>query len=118
MHRTKKFAYTLNNKLEIIITIVAQPIMLQMGYKLGFLKATAVQERNEHNYLKDFESEIPFYLFSEKIVKLLSSRINPDNDISENLFASYEILCENKIVAKKELSLLADWLKDLEALEN
>jgi len=103
---------------DILRGLVAQPIMWQMGYKLGFLKATVVQERNQHNYLNDFESEIPFYLFSEKIVKLVTSCINPDNSISENLAKSYEVLSEDKIVAKKELSLLATWLKDLEALEN
>jgi len=103
---------------DILRGLVAQPIMWQIGYKLGFLKATVVQERNQHNYLIDFESEIPFYLFSEKIVKLVTSCINPDNSISENLTKSYEILSENKIVTKKELSLLAAWLKDLEALAN
>lgn len=103
---------------DILRGLVAQPIMWQTGYKLGFLKATVVQERNPHNYLKDFESEIPFYLFSEKIVQLVTSCINPDKSISENLTKSYEVLSEDKIVAKRELSLLAAWLKDLEDLEN
>jgi hypothetical protein len=95
---------------------VAQPIMWLMGYKLGFSKATVIQERNPHNYLKDFESEIPFYLFAEKIIDLVTNSIKPNNSISDNLRESYNVLYENKIVAKKELSLLDNWLRDLETL--
>lgn len=101
---------------DILRGLVAQPIMWLMGYKLGFSKATVTQQRNPHNYLKDFESEIPFYLFAEKIVDLVTNAIDSDTSISDNLRESYRVLLENKIVVKKELSLLDDWLKDLETL--
>lgn len=101
---------------DILRGLVAQPIMWLMGYKLGFSKATVVQERHPHNYLRDFESEIPSYLFAEKIIDLVTNSINTDHSISDNLRESYQVLYENKIVLKKELSLLANWLRDLETL--
>ena len=51
---------------DILRGIIAQPILWQHDYRLGFTEATVVQKRNEHDYFKDFESEVPMYLHTEK----------------------------------------------------
>lgn len=96
---------------DILRGLVAQPIMWLYGYKLGFFSPTVVQERNTHDQLKDFESEIPVYLFSEKILELVSGKIRAQLSINENIAIAYEELYQNSIVKKEELELLIKWLK-------
>lgn len=99
---------------DILRILVAQPIMWLYNFNLGFTNATVVQKRNPHDNFKDFISEIPMYLNSEEIIKIVSQNISKSNTISENLFSAYEGLSRAAIVDKKELVLLAAWLKDLD----
>jgi len=96
---------------DILRGLIAQPILWAAGYRLGFQKATVVQHRNPHNLLKDFESEIPCFLYPEIIIEIVSNAISPKLSIKENLFLAYEALTHKKIVMKKELILLDAWLK-------
>lgn len=94
---------------DILRGIVAQPILWKHGYKLGFTKATVVQKRNEHDYFKDFESEVPMYLHSEKALKLVADSLT-DGSVSDNLRQAYEALHKAGIVEERELTVLAEWL--------
>jgi hypothetical protein len=51
--------------------------MWAAGWKLGFTDATVVQDRNPHDYFKDFLSEIPMYQFTERVVDIASSVVQP-----------------------------------------
>ncbi len=75
---------------DILRGLVAQPILWKAGFNLGFTEATVFQERNAHNYLRDFESEIPMYLQTEKAVKITLECISENNSISANLLAAYK----------------------------
>ncbi|MEJ8756646.1 STELLO glycosyltransferase family protein [Pontibacter sp. H259] len=101
---------------DILRGLIAQPIMWLYDYHLGFSNATVIQERNPHDFLKDFESEIPCYLFPERIVDLVSANIDKRNSLEGNLFNSYKALVANKLVPDKELDLLKLWLKDLASI--
>ena len=85
--------------------------MWKAGFNLGFTEATVFQERNAHNYLRDFESEIPMYLQTEKAVKITLECISEHNSISENLLAAYKGLLKEGIVKQSEIDLLETWLK-------
>lgn len=98
---------------DILRGLVAQPIMWLMGYHLGFSNATVFQERNPHNYLTDFESEIPCYLYPERVVEIVSGSIKSSNSLPDNLYAAYEALHGQQIVASEELIALSAWLKDI-----
>lgn len=98
---------------DILRGLIAQPIMHLYDYHLGFTNATVKQERNEHDYLKDFESEIPVFLYSEKIIELVNSVIKKNVSISENLINAYKCLLKENIVHEKEIFLLEAWLNDL-----
>eukprot|EP00741_Cyanophora_paradoxa_P000228 tig00000402_g221.t1 len=50
---------------------VAQAILWRLGARLAFGHATAVQVRNPHSYLHDFEEEMQLYLEAGKLVEFL-----------------------------------------------
>lgn len=95
---------------DILRGLVAQPILWAASYSLCFGHATAIQRRNPHDYLLDFESEIPCYLYPEKIVELVYHDISAKNSIPENMMLAYEALLKEKIIVKDELKLLKAWL--------
>lgn len=100
---------------DILRGLVAQPIMWSIGKRLGFSDASVIQERNPHNYLEDFKSEIPCYLLSEKIVDITIQQINSGNSLEDNLFQAYKGLFDNGIVERVELDILTSWLEDLKS---
>jgi hypothetical protein len=86
--------------------------MWAAGYNLGFSQASVLQKRNPHNYLKDFESEIPMYLNAEKVIKILKNVVKKENTIKENLVTAYSELAKEKIVMPQEIKLLSIWVKN------
>lgn len=99
---------------DILRGLIAQPVMWAANYNLGFTSATVYQERNKHNFLNDFESEIPMYLQTEKVINTIKEAINKSNTIIENLKTSYLALYKNNIVTKQEVELLSKWLNFFE----
>jgi len=95
---------------DILRGLVAQPVLWSAGYHLGFGGATVLQKRNPHDYLKDFESEIPCYLLADKVVKIAKESVTPEKSIAVNLVSVYRALAEEQIVSKKELKILDCWL--------
>lgn len=100
------FRYT-----DILRGLVAQPLMWEEGFLLGFGKATVIQKRNPHNYLKDFESEIPCYLYPEKVIEIIKSSIKKKASLKANLLNAYTSLLSEKIINRNEIELLKLWLE-------
>ncbi len=98
---------------DILRGVVAQPLLWAAGLRLGFGPATAVQLRNPHDYLKDFESEIPAYLQSRKAAYLAADAVRADRPMTENLLAVYESLAEHGIVPRQEVELCQAWVDSL-----
>ena len=98
---------------DILRGLVAQPIMWLNGFHLGFTNATVIQKRNIHDYMKDFQSEIPMYENVERIIEIVSTVISSSKSISENLYSAYEQLHRDNIVIKDELKLLNEWIGDI-----
>jgi hypothetical protein len=95
---------------DILRGLVAQPILWAAGYHLGFAGATVLQKRNPHDYLKDFESEIPCYLSVEESVQIAKCAVSTGKSIPENLMLVYRALAAKSIVSEKELEILICWL--------
>ena len=70
---------------------------------IKFTIPTAVQDRNEHDLMKDYESEEPMYRTAEKVIELLNE--NKNATIQE----VYYILFQNNIVEERELETLNEW---------
>ncbi len=98
---------------DILRGLIAQPIMWQSNYHLGYVHATVNQERNAHDFFEDFISEIPMYQQCEKVIELTQKALDPNKDITGNLVATYELLYASNIVKKEELQLLDIWLEQL-----
>ncbi|MDR5886696.1 STELLO glycosyltransferase family protein [Vreelandella janggokensis] len=96
-------------------SFVAQVAAWQHGWSIGFTKATVVQDRNEHDLMKDFREELDGYLHNESIVDDLMA-VDLDTDparIGDNMIAMYEVLVSKGYVGAEEIPLLAAWLEDL-----
>jgi hypothetical protein len=109
-------AYVTFRFTDILRGLVAQPIMWLYGYHLGFTKATVVQERNPHDYVKDFESEIPCYLHPNRVIAAVQRSLDASLTVSENLLRAYQALEQEQIVTSQEVELLQLWLADVAAL--
>ena len=103
---------------DILRGLVAQPIMWLYDLQLGFTHATVVQKRNAHDFMKDFESEIPMYLHAEKVINIVSESISTQYTIEDNLYRAYEALNRNNIVDKNELDTLNAWISDYKTVSN
>jgi hypothetical protein len=102
---------------DILRGLVAQPILWAANLRLGFTTATVVQERNPHDYMKDFLSEIPCYLHARNTVELTRTAVKKNASISENLHRAYTALRKASIVQPAELKSLEAWLHDVARLE-
>ena len=101
---------------DIIRGLVAQPILWSAGYSLGFTGATVVQNRNDHSYLFDFESEIPCYLYPEKIIDVVDGAVSSRFSIEDNLIGAYESLIRHDLVPEREMDLILAWVQDIQDL--
>jgi hypothetical protein len=102
---------------DILRGLIAQPIMWLYNYHLGYTGANVRQERNTHDLLKDFESELPMYLQAEKIVDLVSAGITRQKSIENNLYDAYQTLYHADIVCRDELKSLEAWLVDCQSCQ-
>lgn len=101
---------------DILRGLIAQPIMWLYGYHLGFVNATVIQKRNEHDFMKDFESEIPMYKHTETVIDLTSRSISASDTIENNLYNTYISLLNAGIVEQHEIKTLEAWLTDINDL--
>jgi hypothetical protein len=101
---------------DIIRGLVAQPILWSAGYSLGVTRATVVQNRNDHHYLSDFESEIPCYLYPEKIMDVVEGAVSSRFSIESNLITAYESLIRQNLIPKCEMDLVLAWVRDIQHL--
>ncbi len=100
-------------------SFVAQRIAWENDWWLLFHDATVVQERNEHNLMRDFQDEVVGYLHNEAICRTLAETpLKPGiTALGENLLACYEELHRLGQITAAELELLVCWLTDLETID-
>jgi hypothetical protein len=99
-------------------SLIAQIILNSDNKHILFQSPTVFQDRNIHDLMKDFESEVPVYLESQKIINLLKN-IKFKNDPKkylDNLLKCYEILIKNKIFKKEEIFYLKAWISDFKRI--
>lgn len=108
-------AYSTFRMTDIWRGFVAQRIAHANGWAVLYHEATVCQERNEHNLMRDFESEIPGYLHNraicEGLAKLTLQAGAPA--MADNLRACYESIIAGGFLDRRELALLDCWIADL-----
>jgi hypothetical protein len=98
---------------DILRGIIAQPILWAHGMNLGFSSPILYQDRNEHNLMKDFESEVSMFLNVEQTYEIACSVSSSQSSIADNLYNIYVELIKNNIVGTKEEPGLEAWLCDI-----
>lgn len=95
-------------------SFIAQRCLWAMGYGVTFHAPEVIQERNEHNLMKDFEDEAPGYLRNHRIAEMLQGlKLAAGEDaVGDNLHRCYEALIAGKIFPAKEMALVEAWLGD------
>lgn len=103
---------------DILRGYIAQIILHQFDYYVGFTAPTAWQERNPHDLMKDFDSEIIMYSRMSEIIDFLLPVVNSKISIIDNLVRCYEELTRIKVTKPEELDILNAWLNDFHDIRN
>jgi len=98
------FRYT-----DILRSFVAQFGIWALGGKLGFTSPTALQKRNEHDLLHDFEDEVQMHLLFNKVMQTLEGCHLKGN--CNDLIIMYKALHVASVVSKKELTAVKEWVR-------
>ena len=98
---------------DILRGYIAQSVINCSSKNWGFFKATSFQERNNHNLLNDFRSEISMYSNMEEIFQIIYESCKNTYSIADNLINCYSSLCKNNFVKNEELKILSAWISDL-----
>lgn len=94
---------------DILRSYVAQRGLRAAGRRLAFTGASVVQDRNVHDLMADFESEIPCYLRTRELVDALES-LELSGSPTDDLETIYRELERLGIVESEELIHLDRWL--------
>jgi hypothetical protein len=88
---------------------IAQRLSWELKSTVLFLPPSVYQERNPHDYLVDFESEIPLYLHTQRFIKILEST-KLTGSIEAKMIQLYEALIAEELIDKRELDPLKKWV--------
>jgi hypothetical protein len=101
-------------------SFVAQRCLWELGYGVVFHGPEVVQERNEHDLMRDFADEVSGYLRNKELARILSDlNLKPGaGSQGENLLLCYEALVSRQFFAEEEIRLVQTWLDDLAHIEN
>lgn len=108
---TVTFRYT-----DILRSYVALVIMEKLNLLLGFTESTARQNRNEHDLMADFRSEIPMYSTVDSVIESLRATTSKEFSPRDNLLACYRRLEADGVTTPEELPRVEAWLADLSVL--
>lgn len=76
---------------------------------MGFADPIGYQVRNPHDYLRDFESEIPCYLHTALVWDVVGGALSSNADLSTNLLEAYHALVSAGVCAREELDRVTEW---------
>lgn len=97
---------------DILRGYVAQRGLWAHDCRLGFVGPNVFQDRNEHDLLKDLESELIMYKSIDRLVSILEELTLTACE-TDNLLVMYDALASAGIVQANELEILAAWLDDV-----
>ena len=95
---------------DILRSYIAQYGFWANNGVMGIMGATAYQNRNSHDLMNDFESEMPIYLNFYKVKSILDSLIPYLTGTIVDLKLIYQKLYENDIVEYAELDIINEWI--------
>lgn len=94
---------------------IAQRLLWEIDSTVLFLAPSVIQKRNPHNYLKDFESEIPLFLDTTKFVEVLET-VQLSGSLSAKLLQTYTALSKAGFIDERELPIVAEWIRAVDKI--
>lgn len=95
---------------DILKMYIAQKCMWEYDKLLCYISPIVRQNRNEHDFMKDFHSEYSMYSETLNLIDEIFNNINLNGN-KEDILLIYNKLLENKIVLEKEIIILKKWLE-------
>jgi hypothetical protein len=89
---------------------IAQRLIWEMKSRVLVLSPSVYQKRNPHNYLKDFQEEIPLYTDTENFIELLET-VKLTGSIENKLVQVYRAMADKKLVRSTEVKAVEAWVK-------
>lgn len=99
-------------------SFIAQRCLWELGHGLVFHPPEVIQERNLHDFMRDFEQEVPGYLHNQQIVQMLAdlSLVSGAGSVADNLISCYEAMVAKSFIPPEELPLVKAWVSDMDSL--
>ena len=99
-------------------SLIAQRCLWALGATVVFHAPEVHQDRNPHDYLRDFEDEVPGYLQNARIATILENLTLAPGvaAVAENLLRCYQALVAENIFPPDELPLVQAWRADWERM--
>lgn len=91
---------------DILKSYIAQKVIWGIDGNIGYRYADVYQDRNDHDLMDDFRSEIPMYNNILKVVDILENS-------NVDLLGIYRILAKEGVVQPDELIIIEEWLKEI-----
>ena len=97
-------------------SFVAQRCLWELDCGLVFHAAEVLQERNDHDLIRDFNDEVPGYQCNRELVRVLEAvtLARGESSVGDNLSRCYEALVAAGFFDATELELVASWRAGLE----
>ncbi|XP_033632604.1 probable glycosyltransferase STELLO2 [Asterias rubens] len=95
-----------------------QRLLWDIGKRLSFHSPAVVQNRNAHNYLADFDSEMDLYYKADNLVKFLLGWTPSVTlaSLEQRLFEMQIDLYEYGFIEAGDVALTEAWIQDLQSL--
>jgi len=90
-----------------------QRLLWDLGSRIAFSTPWVTQFRNAHNYLADFNSELPLYQQSGSLVELLLKWRPTSTSIAGRLEELYILMYEVNVIGMADVQLVQAWIDDL-----
>lgn len=97
---------------DILKMYIAQKCMWEYDKLFCYISPIVKQDRNEHNFMDDFNSEYSMYKSVFKIINTIFDNITLYGN-KNDLIIIYKKLFEYEIVKEQELELVQKWLNEL-----
>jgi len=92
---------------------IMQRLLAEYGFSVAFAGAWVAHHRNPHSYIADFDSELPLYLQSDALVRVLSEWKSKGGTLPEMALELYVELYERGFFEDQDIALMKLWLDAL-----
>ena len=90
-------------------------LLKKTGNYMMYTSPNVVQNRNEHNLMNDFKSEIEMYLHNENILSFIEDDIGSIEgyyiQLKNLMKCIYNNLLHNKVITQLDIDILDKWLE-------